>query len=61
MQLKLMKIIQLQTYNGGFWFRLFGYGFSVVNRHKHAALFSERLGYIKVLRLGRYSIKSLLP
>jgi len=43
----------------GFWFRIFGYGLSFQNREKYPALFSERNGYVKVLRIGRWSIRVL--
>lgn len=52
-------MITYYTYPGGFWFSIFGYGLSIVNRNKHAALFSERNGYTKVLRIGRYAITEL--
>lgn len=43
------------------WFRVFGYGLAWHNRNIHPPLFSERYGYRKVLRLGRWSIEQLKP
>lgn len=54
-----MKPIYYHKYNGGFWFRIFGKGLSVRNRKIHAPLFSERNGYIKVLRIGKWAITYL--
>ncbi len=48
-------------YNGGFWFRLFGWGLSIANKVKNPPLFSERYGYKKVLRIGNWGIKLLYP
>ena len=44
------------------WFRLFGYGlhFRWV-KDGYTPLFSERNGYVKVLRIGRFWIKALKP
>lgn len=52
-------MIQHAFYEGGFWFRIFGYGLSVRNRHKFPAPFSVRNGYAKELRVGKYGIKML--
>jgi hypothetical protein len=43
----------------GFWFRFFGYG-PYVMRDK-MVLFSERYGYRKVLRIGRWAFEWLRP
>lgn len=50
-------------YDGGFWFRItqYGWGFSVVDKLKNPPLFSERTGYKKVLRIGKFGIKLLKP
>jgi len=52
-------VITYYTYPGGFWFRVFGYGFSIVDRSRYAPLFSERYGYTKVLFIGKYAITAL--
>ena len=43
-------------YEGGFWFRLFGRGLSISD---HPPMFSERYGYRKVVRIGKWGIKYL--
>jgi hypothetical protein len=49
------RVISWHTYNGGFWVRILGIGFSLEDRTKRAALFSERNGLRPVLRIGRYA------
>ena len=48
-----------KRYDGGFWIRIMGRGISIVDKHKHPPLFSERHGYRKVLRIGRWGIEFL--
>lgn len=43
----------------GFWFRIYGYGLSIINRERYPAPFSVRYGYVKEIRIGRYGIKLL--
>ena len=45
-----------KRWDGGCWFRIFGYGLRIADRSKHKALFSERTGMARVLRIGRWSI-----
>ncbi len=52
-------VVVWSFYDGGFWIRFFGRGFSVVNKIKHPPLFSERNGYRKVLRIGKYGFEYL--
>lgn len=40
--------VQFLSYQGGFWFRLFGYGLSINNSR---LTFSQRNGYTKYARL----------
>ena len=47
-------------YDGGFWIRILGYGISVTNKDKHSPLFSERYGYRRVFRIGKWGIKWLI-
>jgi len=47
--------------NRGFWFRIFGYGVSVINREIYQPLFSVRNGFVKEYRVGRWGIKILKP
>lgn len=46
---------------GHFSFRVCGYGVSAEDRRIHPALFSERYGYSRVLRVGPWSLKFLRP
>jgi len=55
------KPVSFASYDGGFWFRVFGYGIAVVDKEKHPPLFSERNGYRRVLRFGRFGIEWLSP
>jgi len=57
--MKLSKIFSYYCYDGGMWFRLFGYGLSIENTDKRSLIFSERNGYIKTIKIGNYSIKFL--
>lgn len=52
-------ICHIKVYDGGFWFRVFGKGFSVVNREKHPALFSERIGKTRTIRFGKWAVTFL--
>lgn len=45
------------TFPGGFWFRLFRYGFHIKDKRKNPPLFSERYGYRKFYYLGNYGIE----
>jgi len=53
------RLIQYWFFDGGFWIRVFGRGFSVVNKIKHPPLFSERYGYRQVFRFGNRGIEWL--
>ncbi len=57
----LSRYIEITVYRGGCWFRIWGYGLSIVNKRKHPPLFSERYGYRKVLRFGRWGVEILRP
>ncbi|MEH2135429.1 hypothetical protein [Nostoc sp.] len=46
-------------YDGGFWFRILGIGLSVVNREKHPPLFSQRNGFMKSIKFGKWNIAKL--
>lgn len=46
---------------GYFWFRLFGYGLHVKDSTITPMLFSERNGYTKYLKVGKWKIKILKP
>jgi len=56
---KEFLIYSFYSYDGGFWIRIFGYGIGVSDKTKHPPLFSERYGYRRVLRFGKYGIKWL--
>jgi hypothetical protein len=51
--------IELYTHQGGFWLRVFGRGLSVQDRRVLPAMFSERNGYRRVLRIGPWAIEPL--
>lgn len=55
------KLTKWHCYDGGFWFRVLGFGISVRNKAKHPPLFSERNGYRKVLRIGKWGVEWLRP
>ena len=44
-----------------FWFRVFGWGLCVGLSKSYPPLFSERYGYIKVLRVFGLRIEALKP
>ncbi len=44
---------------GDSWFRIFGYGISVVRKQKYHPLFSERYGYRKKIWVGPWGIEWL--
>jgi|GEM_PF-3777796 len=48
-------------YDSGFWFRVNGYGLSVINRVKQPPPFSVRNGYKKELRFFSYGFQILTP
>jgi len=41
------------------WVRIFGYGIAWKNLRQHSLIFSERYGYVKTVRIGRFSFKWL--
>ena len=53
------KFIIYRKSDGVFWFRVCGVGLHFIDRSKHSALFSERYGYTKVLRVGDWAVKVL--
>lgn len=55
-----MKPLTYYTYDDGGWFRLFGFGLYWKDVNKNPLLFSERNGYVKNIRLGKWFI-GVLP
>ena len=47
------------SHDGGFFFRLLGYGLSC--QVDMPVLFSEREGHRRLLRIGRFSVEFLRP
>ena len=45
--------------DGRWWFRILGYGIAGKDISKHPMLFSERYGYQKTIRIGKWQIKPL--
>lgn len=56
-----MKLFSKYKSDGFWWFRIFGYGLCGKDLTKHFLLFSERNGYTKTLRIGKWSITILKP
>jgi hypothetical protein len=52
-------MVSWHYYDGGFWLRIMGRGISVVNKQKHLPLFSERNGYRRVRRIGKWGVEWL--
>lgn len=55
----MSKLFSYHKYEGGLWFRVLGRGLSIQNRQKIPAMSSERNGYVKTLRIGKWSIRLL--
>jgi len=47
--------------NYGFWFRVFGWGLTIIDRTMQQQPFSVRSGIIKERRFGKYGVKILRP
>lgn len=47
------------SHQGAGWFRLFGREISWKDMNRHSLMFSERYGYTKYLKVGKYAIKKL--
>lgn len=55
-------IFYLMHGNGIGWFRVLnGYGMQWKDASRYRPLFSERNGYRKVIKIGKYSIRILKP
>ena len=52
-------MIKYQTFDHGFWFRLFGIGLSVELSKHHKPMFSERIGKTKPFYIFGLRIKYL--
>lgn len=46
---------------GVFWFRIFGYGIHCIDRSMYEPGLGERLGFWKVLKIRKWSIRWLTP
>lgn len=55
----VQRLVSWRCYDGGFWLRILGRGISVVNRQKHPPLFSERNGFRRVRRIGKWGVEWL--
>lgn len=42
-----------------FWFRVFGYGLTIINRDRQPTPFSIRSGNVKEWRVGKWGVKIL--
>jgi hypothetical protein len=54
-----MKILSYNNGGGIFWIRFFGIGFSVKNTNIVPLRFSERNGYTKSIKVGKFYISYL--
>lgn len=52
-------MIKFQTYDYGFWFRIFGAGLSIELAKYHQMMFSERMGKTKPFYIFGLRIKYL--
>lgn len=59
----LKRMVSWHRYDGGFWLRIgnLGRGFAISDKIKHLPLFSERYGYRKVYRIGKWAFEILKP
>ena len=53
------KRFQLYKHDWGLWFRLFGYGLSIIDRSMQKEPFSIRNGYQKTFRIKHWTITPL--
>ncbi len=56
----MTKIFYFYRFDDGFWFRLFGYGLTVMPASSRK-LFSERNGHRRFLYVGKWKIGVLKP
>jgi hypothetical protein len=54
-----MKILTYSKTKSHFWFRLFGIGFSIRDITVWKMLFSERNGYTKYIKIGKWLVTYL--
>lgn len=57
----MWRLISYHKENGFFWIRILGYGFTIKNPRTHPLLFSQRNGYTKVYKIGKYVFYFLNP
>lgn len=57
----IRKLFSWYAYEGGFWIRICNHGLEFIDKSKYPPLFSERNGYKKVLRIGKWGIEFLRP
>lgn len=55
------SVVQAHRYEGGCWFRVFGFGLSFRDSRTHIPLFSERYGYRKIVYVGKWKVEFLKP
>ncbi len=55
----LHRLVTWHSYPGGFWVRVMGRGISIENKQKCRPLFSERNGYRRIVRFGRWGAESI--
>jgi hypothetical protein len=55
------RILSFHITEGAGWFRIFGFGLKWKDSNKYMLLFSERNGYTKIYKIGKYWIGFLKP
>lgn len=55
----IMRVFAMHKSDGFFWFRVFGYGLHVKNLNKRGLTFSQRIGVVRYLKVGKYVITFL--
>ena len=53
------KLYSFYVSDGFFWIRFLQFGIVIRDTKKNPPLFSEREGFVKVIRIGKWSIKSI--
>lgn len=58
MIIKLFPLTGQLTKSAG-WLRIFGLGFAYKDTRIHPLLFSERNGFVKMIKIGNWNIKAI--
>ena len=47
--------------DGFLWFRILGHGLVIKDINKYPLIFSERYGYTKYIKIGKYIVRYISP